>query len=398
MLLHPVSRRRLLGSAMIIALCAFALVGRASDAIAKKVIYPGAFALTTGQMTTPRFAHTATLLNDGAVLITGGEDNNGVAQSNAELYNPTTRTFALTAGVMDIARVEHTATLLNDGTVLITGGESANLAEVYASADIYNPATGLFTLTTTPMTDTRAEHTATLLQNGEVLITGGLDMLTFKPVKTAELYDPTTKTFTALAATMSTERLGHTATLLQSGEVLIAGGQDKTGAVLKTAELYDPTAQTFTLTAKKMTIARTLHTATLLNDGEVLLASGFGVNGTTTRNATLYDPATNKFLSAKSVKHSGFAATATLLGSGDVLRTGGYDVPPTTPAFSLATSEAYAIATKKFEQGPTMAFAREGHTATLLQDGTVLVAGGASVTTGGKFTVQATAEIFTPQP
>jgi hypothetical protein len=100
--------------------------------------------------------------------------------------------------------------------------------------------------------------------------------------------------------------------------VLIAGGPEKTGAELKTAEVNDPIAQTFTLTAKKQKIARTLHTATLLGDGEVLIASGFGVNGTTTGNVKLYDPTTNKFLSAKGVKHSRFAATATLLNSGDV--------------------------------------------------------------------------------
>ena len=87
---------------------------------------------------------------------------------------------------MDVARVEHTATLLNDRTVLIAGGESANGAEIYATADIYNPA-GLFTLTAMPMTDARAEHTTTLLTDGTVLITGGLGMLTFKPIRTAEL-------------------------------------------------------------------------------------------------------------------------------------------------------------------------------------------------------------------
>jgi hypothetical protein len=145
-----------------------------------------------------------------------------------------------------------------------------------------------------------------------------------------------------------------------------------------------------------MKVARSLHTATLLNSGEVLLASGFGVNGTTTRNATLYDPITNKFLAAKSVFHSGLSATARLLATGDVLRTGGFDFPPSGLTFSLATSEAYVLAAKKFEKGPAMAFAREGHTATLLQNGTVLVSGGASVTASGNGTVQATAEIFTP--
>ncbi|MGH7841128.1 MAG: Kelch repeat-containing protein [Candidatus Binataceae bacterium] len=345
-------------------------------------------------MATPRFAHTATLLNDGTVLVTGGADNNGVTQFNAEIYNPATGTFALAHGVMDVARVLHTATLLNDGTVLIAGGEAFSGAEVYATADIYNPATGLFTLTTTTMTTARAEHTATLLPNGDVLIAGGFDT-TGNPVATAELYNPATQTFTA-TGNMSIERLGHSATLLQSGEVLIAGGQAKSGAVLKTAEVYDPATAIFTLTAKKMKVARTLHTATLLNNGEVLLASGFGVHGTTTRSATLYNPATNEFLAAREVIHSGYFATATLLPTGDLLRSGGFDVPFATPALSRANSEAYVIATGKFESGPVMAFAREDHTATLLPNGTVLVIGGASVTTGGKVTIQATAEIFTP--
>lgn len=357
-----------------------------------KVTYPGSFALT-GMMNVARVAHTATLLNDGTVLIAGGEDNNGVTQFNAELYNPSTGSFALTNGVMDVARIAHTATLLQDGTVLITGGEAATGTEVYDTADIYNPLTGLFTQTIGPMTSARAFHTATLLASGQVLISGGIDP-TFRPVATAELYDPTTQTF-ALTATMTTERAGHTATLLQSGLVLLAGGEDKSLAVLKSAELYDPTAATFTATTKNMSDRKVFQTATLLGNGEVLVASGEGSTGATARGCRFYDPTTNKFPKAPGTKKSRLEGTATLLPSGDVLLTGGLDVPALFPAFSLSESEAYSISAGKFEKGAVMNFARDGHTATLLQNGTVLIAGGETVS-GNTVTVQQTAEIFTP--
>jgi len=207
---------------------------------------------TTGSMATARRFHSATILGTGKVLIAGGEDGGATAYASAELYDPSTGTFSAT-GDMTAPRVGHTATLLANGKVLITGGTSDVSEAATASAELYDPATGTFTATTGGMTAARASHTATLLNNGRVLVTGG-DVIffngvqnpTIKSLASAEIFDPNTGKFTA-TGNMTAARESHTATALNDGRVLIAGGSD--GAVgntspvatpLASAELYNP--------------------------------------------------------------------------------------------------------------------------------------------------------------
>jgi hypothetical protein len=236
------------------------------------------FSAATGSLAQPLICPTATQLQNGTILIVGGNNTNGPTKT-AQIYNPSTQTFAPTQGSPNVARgCGSTATLLNDGTVLIAGGSGDTTAELYI------PPSGTFSLYTLPtasnpqglkirpMTAVRYNATATLLQNGTVLIAGG-DTGNLAGLASAEIYNPATGTFTATTETMSTQRTTQTATLLSNGSVLIAGGQgNRSGqAAWNTAETYNPSTQAFTLVGN-MTTTRCKHTATLLTDGTVLLA------------------------------------------------------------------------------------------------------------------------------
>ena len=333
------------------------------------VVSQGAF-VCAASMRSPRFEHTATLLSGGnTVLVTGG--SSGGSLDSAEIYNSTAGAFSFTVGPMLSPRYAHTATLLDNGRVLIAGGYDSHLNTYLSSAELYDSYDNLF-LPTGAMISARQYHTATLLNNGKVLIAGGLNATSF--LSAAELYDPATGNFTATSTSMSSPRYGHTATLLSDGRVLIAGGcTSNSPDCIASAELYDPNTDTFSLTGS-MLQSRAWHTATLLNDGKVLIAGGNQGNADYT--AELYDPATGTF-SATGPMVSTFGAvyhTATILLDGSVLITGGdwgagatdqaqlYD--PLTGNFSLVAG--------------SMSSRRYRHTATRLGNGQVLITGGAN--------------------
>ena len=322
-----------------------------------------AFALT-GPMTTARIIHTATLLPGGNVLVTGGYNNGGTILASAELYDPTTGTFSAT-GSMTTARSWHTATRLPNGKVLVASGYDSSGAAL-ASAELYDPTTGTFSPTTGPMTTARGRHTSTLLPNGKVLVAGG-DNSSYT-LASAELYDPTTGTFSATGP-MTTARGWHAATLLPNSKVLVAGD----GA---SAELYDPATGTFTATGSMIT-TRYVHTSTLLPNGNVLVAGGYNNGGTILASAELYDPATGTFTATGSMTTGRLTHTATLLPNDKVLVAGGvnfdFDVEVTT---YLASAELYDPTTGTFTATGSMSTWRYIPTATLLLNGTVLVAGG----------------------
>ena len=271
----------------------------------------------TGSMKVGRYFHTATLLPTGRVLIAGGFNENG-ALASAEIFDPTTGVFTSTAN-MTTQRSQHTATLLKDGRVLIAGGSPGG-----STAELYNESSGKFT-TLPDMWQKRYAHTATLLKDGRVLLVGGQMTLA---QGTAELFNPLTGHFdpigTLTRTPLDANRYYHAATLLNDGRVLITGGVPGRTS----AELYDPGQGIFTVTGP-MKVGRYDHTATLLPSGKVLIAGSWPL-GTT---AELYDPKTGQFSLTGSMAFARARQTATLMNDGRVLIAGGAgNFYGTTPA------------------------------------------------------------------
>jgi len=365
--------------------CAISILMISAAAVSAQTFSP------TGSMSISRLDATATLLLNGRVLVAGGNDGTGLTRGTAELYNQATGTFTAT-GSMAMARQFHTATLLTNGKVLMAGGISNNgnpSPPVTATAELYNPSTGTFT-STGSMSVSRLYHTATLLCSGRVLITGG-DTTTASGVGTeasssAEIYDPATGAFTP-TGNMVNGRNNHTATLLPDCKVLIAGGSAPSAPggpdnpVGLTAELYDPSTGTFTSTGS-MTTGRWYHTATSLLDGRVLVAGGFSPQApdTFTNTAEIYDPSSGSFTSAGNMVNERTRHIAALLANGQVLVAGGDAINSSSSDASLDQAELFDPSTNSFTETGSMTQARDQFVASRLNNGLVLVTGGYSQT------------------
>src|SRR5207249_3986770 len=227
------SPRSLLSGFLLRPWCLLALaLGIASPASAQA---PGPWT-PTAALTQPRAERTATLLANGSVLDPGGRDAAGQPLASAEIYDPATGAYTLLASPLPAPVWGHTATRLDDGTVLIAGGQRG--VRYRRAAQLFDPASDTFAALT-PMSTPRGRHTATLLRDGRVLLVGGTDGV--EPLASLEIYDPTTRTFSPAPSALAVARQDHTATLLPDGRVLVAGGSDFSGA-LEAAELYHPTA------------------------------------------------------------------------------------------------------------------------------------------------------------
>ncbi|MEO7324501.1 MAG: kelch repeat-containing protein [Dokdonella sp.] len=363
---------------------------------------PGAWT-AAGDLGIARFKHTSTLLPSGKVLVTGDVSSS----ATTDLYDPATNLWTGAAS-MGTGRGAASASVLPNGKVLVAGGNgpgncvttfppSETVVVCYAlgSAETYSP-TGNTWSATGNLVAHRQGHTATLLLSGKVLIVGGASDCTTVTTPTiqtfsctylasAELYDPATNAWTA-AGTLANLRGGHSAALLPSGKVLVAGGHNNNG-ILSSAELYDPANNTWS-GAASLNTARVNHTATLLDSGIVYVAGGSGGAGNLA-SAELYNPTSDSWSAAANLTTSRSDHTATLLTSGKVLLAGG-DATGSSASL-LANPDVYDPASNTIAVQSSLIEPRYGHTATRLNSGDVLVTGGFG--SGGEL---ASAESFDP--
>src|SRR5688572_6910833 len=236
--------------------------------------------LATAQLNVERRGHTATLLEDGRVLIIGGDNLNGMVRQ-AEIFDPMAPTSSL-AGPSNAARTDHTATRLTDGRVLVIGGRDQS--GPLTSTEIFDPVTAAFTAGPS-MTAPHSGHTATALANGNILVAGG------DASGSAEIYNLATQTFSPIAANMTAARKFHSAILTSSGQVLIVGGLNAENTVLNTAEVFNPASHSFYLPPTDMQTPRALATLKLLADGKVQI-----IGGDAELSMEVFDPTSGIFI------------------------------------------------------------------------------------------------------
>ncbi len=360
-----------------------------------EVYHPGtnSFTLVSNQLAVAANRVCLAALNDGTALEAGGLDNNGDSLSQAEIYNPSTNSFVPTSGTMTEPRYGCTATTLQDGTVLIAGGDTNSGSEPESTTDtaeIYNPSTGTFTPTTGTMVSARAFHTAVLLGNGEVLLAGGI--LELNPLTSAELYNPSSGTFTATGS-LNTARLDFGAILLADGRALEVGGSGESG-VLDTAEIYDVGAGAFSLAANTMSSGRAYPSVAPLPNGNALVAGGNSVSPQQqpTDSADVFDAATNSFTPTASLHIGRQEAAAVVLPNGDPIVLGGIDFQGTAGGNYEPSGEIYDPTAGTFTVTGGLNSLRIAFAANRLHDGRVLIAGGAT-----NYGLLDTAEVFDPK-
>jgi len=294
-------------------------------------------------------------------------------------------------GEMALGRSRHTATLLPDGTVLVAGGYTGVLSSPMSTstAEIYDPFSAAWQPAPS-MADARSRHSATLLADGRVLVAGGRDNNGLATAST-EIYDPLTRTWSA-TGNLQVARMDHTATLLDDGRVLVAGGQSQAAGygnlAEKSVETYDPATGLWSI-GKSMANARYGHTAKKLPSGKVLVAGGAGHSGDSVYSfrAEIFDPFTNEWNNVDSLTKARGFHSALILEQGDLIVAGGF----TLPANSLVTTnstEIYDIAYRRWTPTGNLNIARNAG-----ESGAVLLASGCALIAGGRTN---TAETYDP--
>ena len=293
----------------------------------------------TGPMSVARRPGFTERLADGRVIVVGGSTGfpGATAQALVEVYDAAVGGFSRTADLVS-PRFDFAGAKLLDGSVLVLGGFITNDLAT-SSAERLDVET-LTWFEVAPMHEKRALTAATTLADGRVLVSGGGDnpYLTGNVVHaSAELYDGAADRWDLLPAAMNTARYGHTATLVEGGRVLVTGGADGPQGITVhgSLELLDVAAATWSPVSANLTAPRWHHGATLLPNGRVLMVGGYSAsfNPSTTRKGDLADVETGSLVALGELATPHTLETSTLLADGTVLVVGGLNDPGSVEVF-----------------------------------------------------------------
>lgn len=342
-----------------------------------------------GSMNGARSFDSAVLLGNGQVLVAGGFDGASVIGS-AELYDPSTDTWT-TTGAMSAVRATAVMVRLGNGNVLIAGGAQSFGPPDTSTAEVYHPSTGVWTLTGS-MHNARDDFGAVRMPNGNVLVAGGgLGTATTTLTATAEVYHPSSGTWTTTGS-MHVPRTEFVMTGVETPggfRVLVAGGViDAAGTRTNTAELYNPTTRSWSYTGS-LHVARSDAQSAHLSGDDALVAGGTSDGSGALPSVEVYDGSEGQWTRVARLPTALFEGAAVKLGNGEVLVAGGLTAPDTPSA----AAEVYDPQTNTWSTGPAMTFGREGLDLTSLANGKALADGG--IIPAGHV-VTTSAEVFSP--
>jgi hypothetical protein len=287
----------------------------------------GRFIPSKNRMIFPRDFANAILLDNGQVLICGGYNDLIGSMRVSELYDPIKDSFSLT-GSMGETRELFQAVKLASGEVLATGGLCLALHRTVASAELYDPKSGRWRFTGSLAQD-RFGHAACALRDGKVLIVGGASLVLSrkngysKTLSSAEIYDPASGLFTP-AGSMIAARDRPAAVLLPNGEALITGGQGEAGAPIHFDELYNPSTGKFRKLDTPALSARMAHNTIILQNGSVISAGGWDADAKSTTNTIMaLDPGSGAVTPLQPLPWAAHDEAMLLMSNGDVVVAGG---------------------------------------------------------------------------
>lgn len=336
-------------------------------------------------------SNNAFTLSDGRVVSVGIPQYIAWWTPTTQFWKPSSNAWKAVRGTAPLTGiVQPVPVMLDDGRVLVTGLCHSNCGRK-SNTEIYDPAAKKWSLPR-QMTVARYQHAAIKLSDGRVLVAGGcIAYGCAADTDSVEIFDPPTNRF-AKAAPMKIHRADFTATLLDDGRVLVAGGYNSTGALAE-SEIFDPPNNTWTVT-RKMKTAHAVHVAALLQDGRVLVAGGDEGLGLPQGDAEVFDPATGNWTAAGAMADGREYSAAVTLKNGNVLVAGGFSVKGES-FVTLSAAELFDPVQNKFVKTVSMAHEREQFSMTMLLDGRVMAVGGDAYL-NGELKVPGDAEIFTP--